>query len=283
MAGTLLLTASSPVSVVHNAHVIRRDADAGEAFYCADRRSLTTLGPSIKGDHVMGLKDDLEKYVVNVLDEKWERRQGQKVPDADDLPLKNLAVELEATVLYADLASSTQMVKRKKDWFAAEVYKSYLYCAAKIIRARGGTITAYDGDRVMGVFIGNSKNTDAAKCGLQIQWASKRIVSEKLSEKYTNSDFTLKQRVGIDASKLFVARTGIRGSNDLVWVGNAANNAAKLAALDPQYPTYITAAVYSKLNETSKLGGDPKRDMWTDLGTKDMGYQIYGSRFTWSL
>ena len=48
------------------------------------------------------------------------------MPDADDLPLKNLAVELDATVLYADLASSTKMVKGYKDWFAAEVYKSYL-------------------------------------------------------------------------------------------------------------------------------------------------------------
>ena len=231
----------------------------------------------------MSLKDDLEEYVQKTVDEQWERRAGQKVPDADDLPLKNLAVELDATVLYADLASSTKMVKGYKDWFAAEVYKSYLYCAAKIIRARGGIITAYDGDRVMGVFIGDSKNTAAAKCGLQINWASKNIVAAKIAEKYPKSTFVLKQRVGIDTSKLFVARTGIRGSNDLVWVGNAANNAAKLAALDPRYPTYITADVYDRLNETSKLGGNPKQNMWTDLGTSDMGYRIYGSTFWWSV
>lgn len=227
----------------------------------------------------MGLKDELDTYVQNVLDETWQRRQGQKVPDTVDVPLKNLAVELEATVLYADLAASTKMVKGYKDWFAAEVYKSYLYCASKIIRARGGTITAYDGDRVMAIFVGDSKNTDAAKCALQINWATKNIVNEKIKKKYPNTDFTLKQRVGIDTSKLFIARTGIRGNNDLVWVGNAANNAAKLAALDPKYPTYITAAVYKMLNESSKLGGDPKRNMWTDLGTLDMGYRIYGSTF----
>lgn len=231
----------------------------------------------------MSLKDELETYVQKTLDETWVRRAGQKVPEASDLPLKNLAVELDATVLYADLASSTKMVKGYKDWFAAEVYKTYLYCAAKIIRARGGIITAYDGDRVMGVFIGDSKNSDAAKCGLQIHWASKRIVAEKISSKHPKSTFSLKQRVGIDTSKLFVARTGIRGSNDLVWVGTAANNAAKLAALDPRYPTYITADVYRRLNESSKLGGNPKRDMWTDLGTDDMGYRIYGSTFSWAI
>jgi len=203
----------------------------------------------------MTLGDELKTYVQGVLDEQWERRQGQKVPDPEDLPLKNLAVELDATVLYADLAASTRMTKDYKDWFAAEVYKSYLYCAAKIIRAQGGNITAYDGDRIMGVFIGSSKNTDAAKCGLQINYAAQKIVMAKIQTKYPNNTYALKQRVGIDTSKLFIARTGIRGSNDLVWVGNASNNAAKMAALDPRYPTYISADVYNMLNESSKLGG----------------------------
>ena len=231
----------------------------------------------------MVLRNELETYVQKVLDDRWTRRSGQKVPEPEDLALTNTAVELEATVLYADIAGSTKMVKGYKDWFAAEVYKNYLYCAARIIRARGGTITAYDGDRVMGVFIGSSKNTDAAKCGLQINWATKYIVNAKINSKYATTDFTLKQRVGIDTSPIFIARTGIRGSNDLVWVGNAANNAAKLAALDSRYPTYITASVYRMLNESSKLGGDPKRNMWTDLGTADLGYKIYGSTFWWSL
>lgn len=227
----------------------------------------------------MALKDDLENYVQKVLDETWERRAGRKVPDPEDVPLKNLAVELDATVLYADLAASTKMVKTKKDWFATEVYKNYLYCASRIIRHRGGSITAYDGDRVMGVFIGDSKNTNAANCALQINYAVTKIIMPKIKTKHPGADFTLRQRVGVDTSRLFIARTGIRGSNDLVWVGNAANNAAKLAALDPKYPSYITAAVYDAMNKSSKFGGDPSRNMWKDLGTSDLGYKIYGS--TW--
>lgn len=232
----------------------------------------------------MALRDELEIYVQKVLDEQWQRRQGLKVPDTEDVALKSEAVELDATVLYADLAASTKMVKNYKDWFAAEVYKTYLYCAAKIIRANGGTITAYDGDRVMGVFIGDTKNSSAAKSGLQIHWASDEIVNARIKKKYTDTNFVLQQRVGIDTSKLFVARTGIRGSNDLVWVGNAANNAAKMAALDPKYPTYISADVYNMLLDWAKLGGDePKRNMWTDLGTSALGYRIYGSSWWWKV
>jgi len=232
----------------------------------------------------MALRGELETYVQKVLDEQWKRRQGQKVPETEDVALKNEAVELEATVLYADLAGSTKMVNDYKDWFAAEVYKTYLYCAAKIIRANGGVITAYDGDRVMGVFIGDTKNSSAAKSGLQIHWASDEIVNARVKSKYSGSTFILQQRVGIDTSKLFVARTGIRGSNDLVWVGNAANNAAKMSALNPTYPTYISAAVYNMLLDWAKLGGDePKRNMWTDLGSSELGYRIYGSRWWWKI
>ena len=175
------------------------------------------------------------------------------------------------------------MVKTYKDWFATEAYKSYLYCASKIIRARGGTITAYDGDRVMGVFLGDNKNSAAAKSALQINWATKNIVNARIKKKYPKTSLVVNQRVGVDTSKLFVARTGIRGSNDLVWVGNAANNAAKMAALKTTYPSYITAAVYGMLHESSKMGGSPKRNMWADLGTSDLGYRIYGSTFWWSV
>ncbi|MCP2198651.1 hypothetical protein LX90_002326 [Lentzea flava] len=175
------------------------------------------------------------------------------------------------------------MVKKWKDWFSAEIYKSYLYCSARVIRNLGGSITAYDGDRVMAVFIGDGRNSSAAKCALQINYVTQKILVEKFVAKYPNADFSLRQRVGVDASKLFIARTGIRGTNDLVWVGNAANNAAKMAALDPAYPSYVTAVVYEDLIDNVKFGGDPRRNMWTDLGAGDLGYRIYGSAWNWSV
>jgi hypothetical protein len=57
---------------------------------------------------------------------------------------------------------------------------------------------------------------------------------------------------------LFSKRTGIRGSNDLVWVGRAANHAAKLSSLrEDNFATWITADVYDKMNDSSKQGGKP--------------------------
>lgn len=105
----------------------------------------------------MALAEELTEEVARIFREQWTKRDGNVVPEADNLKLSNDAVELDAVVLYADINESTTLVDKKEAHFAAEVYKSFLRCAAKIIRDEGGTITAYDGDRIMAVFIGETK------------------------------------------------------------------------------------------------------------------------------
>src|SRR6266566_2139407 len=160
--------------------------------------------------------------IKTVFETKWQRRKGTKVPEPEDVKLGNDSVELDGTVLYADMADSTSLVKGHKDWFAAEVYKAYLVASCHVIRNNGGMITAFDGDRIMAVFIGDTKNTSAAKAALQLNWAVSRV-NAALKVAYPNSAFRLQHSVGIDTSELLAARTGIRNSNDLVWVGTAAN------------------------------------------------------------
>jgi class 3 adenylate cyclase len=174
------------------------------------------------------------------------------------------------------------MVSNHKPEFAAEVYKAYLYCAAKIIADQGGTITAYDGDRVMAVFIGNAKNTSAAKTALRINYAVAKIINPKLVEQYpsTKGSFEVKQAVGIDTGKLLVARTGIRGSNDLVWVGRAANYAAKLCDMRQGiYASFITSDVYNNLHESAKIFKG--KNMWESISWPDYRITIYRSSWRW--
>ena len=225
----------------------------------------------------MGLADDLKSEVCTIFRTSWTTRDGQIVPDTPDIKLGNDGVTLDATVLYADIDGSTNMVDKKTAQFVAEVYKSYLLCAARIIRSEDGVITAYDGDRVMAVFIGSSKNTSAVRCGLKIKSAVLEIINPGIKKQY-NSDFKLNQVVGVDTSKLLVARTGIRGSNDLVWVGPAANWAAKLSSISEQpYSTFISSAVYEKLHQSVK---ETKGEaMWEARSWK--GKTVYRSSWYW--
>lgn len=229
----------------------------------------------------MGLKEDLESEVATIFRNAWTERDGTVVPADNSIKLSNDAVNLDATVLYADMADSTALVDRKTKTFAAEIYKTFLHCAAKVIASEGGTITAYDGDRIMAVYVEGSPNTAAVRSALKINYARTEIIIPALRKQYSNTDYTPKHVVGIDKSKLFVAKTGIRGSNDLVWVGHAANHAAKLTTLSPENPTYITDAVYDAMLDKVKFTNGEK--MWREslIGTikKFMGQPGAGARF----
>lgn len=230
----------------------------------------------------MSLKDDLTNSVASIFKEQWEKRDGQTVPDSSDLKLSNDAVSLDAVVLYADMSDSTELVDNHKAHFAAEVYKAYLHCAAKIISYEGGEITAYDGDRIMAVFIGDYKNTSAVRAALKINYARMYIVNPAIKAQYKDREYNVHHIVGIDASKLFIARTGIRGSNDLVWVGQAANHAAKLCSLPHTYSTRITKKVYDKITNEAKYD-DNGQDMWECVTWNDMGMTIYRSNHRWGI
>jgi class 3 adenylate cyclase len=184
----------------------------------------------------MALLDDVTQEVARIFREQWSTREGNEVPEDQNLALSNDAVLLDATVLYTDLSASTKLVDSFEAHFAAEVYKAFLYCAAKIIRSEGGEITAYDGDRIMAVYVGNMKNTAAARTALKINWARVNIINPAIQKQYPGVTYSLQHVTAVDTSQLFIGRTGIRGANDLVWVGRAANHAAKMATLGPDSP-----------------------------------------------
>lgn len=231
----------------------------------------------------MSLKDDLTKFVKSIFADAWSERDGREVPTDTSITLGNDAVKLDATVLYADLADSTELVDSYSAAFAAEVYKSYLHCAAKIIRFHGGSITAYDGDRIMAVYIGSDKSRSAVKSAMKLRWAVDEIIRPLQRNQYPSNTYELSHNVGIDCSPLFIAKTGVRGANDLVWVGRAANHAAKMAAL-PDGFTYISKDVYSELPNECRVSTPGGENMWTAVRWNTFDDRIiYRSSFRWTL
>jgi class 3 adenylate cyclase len=230
----------------------------------------------------MGLKDNLAAEVKSTFAQAWDVQKTDSVPAPEDLRLNtNHAKDLEkATVLYADLDGSTTMVDNYKWEFSAEIYKAFLRCASQIIRSEGGSITAYDGDRVMAVFTSGTKNTDAVRCALKINYAVSQIIQPALNVQY-QTDFKLSHVVGIDTSQLRTARIGVRGDNDLVWIGRAANYAAKLTN-ESGKPTWITKAVYDSMKDEVKFHNG--QDMWQRAYWTSMNnMEIYSSTYWWSI
>jgi class 3 adenylate cyclase len=157
-----------------------------------------------------------------------------------------------------------------------------LYGTAKIINNEVGVITAYDGDRIMAVYIGNSKNTDAARTALKINYLVHQIINPLIKSLYSKSNFQVKQVVGIDTSDLLAAHTGVRGNNDLVWVGRAANYAAKLTSLS-EASSWITEEVFDSLDKSSKYSSE-NQIMWARRTWASMsGIIIYQSNWWWEV
>lgn len=218
----------------------------------------------------MGLKDDLIADCAAIHANNWSLVDARVVPAPSVVALGKSAKKLTlAAVLYADLDGSTSMVDTMLWYFSAEVYKSFLSAVAKIVKSEGGTITAYDGDRLMAIFIGDGNCDAAVRAALKIHWAIKYIINPAIKAKYS-IDFVARHTVGIDVSDLHAVRTGVRGDNDLVWVGRAANYAAKLTTLSSDTPTWITKAVHDKLSQKWKATNGNL--MWKDWNWTKMNH-----------
>ena len=186
----------------------------------------------------MGVLEDVEGDVGGVLKDAWNIRDGQVVPTTDTVVLAGGGVKLSATFLYADLADSTKLAMWDRR-VAARVCKAFLAVSSRLIKASGGEVRSFDGDRVMGVFVGSTKNTSAIKCGLKINYVFRNVLKPRFDAKYEalrNGTHVLGHGTGIDTSEVLAVRGGVRNSNDVIWVGRAPNIAAKLC--NPREPPY---------------------------------------------
>jgi adenylate cyclase len=213
----------------------------------------------------MAILDDVRRDIVTALTQGMEIRDGEVVPEAEDV-LSNEGVKLDVTMLYADLADSTGIASYDPE-MAARLIKAFLSSSARLIRHNGGYVRSFDGDRVMGVFMteGNrGKNTSAVKCAINIDWTVHSIIKPLFKAGYDvfkDGTYPLYQCVGVDTGEHLVVRAGIRNNNDLTWVGRAANVAAKLSTVrNYPYTIQITQRVYNNMNDSVKSPNG--KNMW---------------------
>jgi adenylate cyclase len=234
-------------------------------------------------------KTDLTDGIDDVLGAAWDVRDGKVVPESDTVALGNGAMKLDATYLYADMAGSTELAQNHPPKIVAKVIRTYLHAASRIINACDGEIRSFDGDRVMGIFIGNAKNSNAARAALHINWAVEKVINPKLEAKWDALNWEMGHGIGIDTGEALLVRGGVRGDNDLISIGSAPNVAAKLSDIRDSHPVHITESVYGMLNEKSKYRREPDRtltDMWETTHTVELAGEtitVHGSWWNWSL
>jgi class 3 adenylate cyclase len=208
----------------------------------------------------------LKGRVDTLFGTNFEQRDGRVVPSTADVALKDGAVKIEAAFLYADLAGSANLSKTCPWTTTAKIIRAFLDCATRLIIKHGGHVRSFDGDRVMGVFMGDSKNSSASNCGREIHWAVRKIIQPAAFKQFksiSDNGIEIRNCSGIDTGEVRAVRSGIRDNNDLIWIGKAASFSAKLSDVrDEGYSTYISRRVYNQLNQTAKYDANGK-DLWS--------------------
>jgi class 3 adenylate cyclase len=233
----------------------------------------------------LSILDEIRTDAKATAQTPWTSRDGRVVPELEKIGLGNDRVELDAVFLYADLADSTELAINTQE-IAAEVCKAYITGVTKLIRHNSGEVRSFDGDRVMGVFIGATKDVDAVRCGLQINTFFRDVLTPEFNAIYAHRHLTLSQTVGIDRSSVHVCRAGPKLNNDLIWVGRAPNIAAKLSGIRNGYPMIVTSDVFLNMDKTVWYDKNDGSMVWHLLSVNEMnGYgvaPIYGTQAWWN-
>jgi adenylate cyclase len=222
------------------------------------------------------VSEDVRDAVDEIVNTTWSIRDGRVVPTTEQIALTNGAVRLKAAYLFADLADSSVAAQRLDPRITGKIIRSYLDAASRIIKRFGGEIRSFDGDRVMGIFIGADKDANAVKTALGIHWAVRDVLAPSFQERWSklSKTYKLEHGVGIASGEVLIVRGGVRRRNDLVSIGPAANVAAKLSGLRGFPSAYITRAVYDELkrSETHTRKGEA---MWTQVSNQTIGGKVF--------
>lgn len=221
-------------------------------------------------------KAELTSLVDGYLAGTYETYQPRGVPEPADIPLGKKAAKLEATALFIDLRQSSDITNAFRRQTAAKMLKSYFDGAVRIINANNGKVRSFNGDGMLALFVGDSQSNNAVKAAMQVRWYVEHVLWPKFNGYFAANaaarggrlDFSI--GAGLDYGDIYAVRIGIRGTNDVAWVGRCTNTAAKLSnTLHHPRSVGVTRAVYKRLNRNRKYSDD--RHMWSDERFDDFG------------
>lgn len=233
----------------------------------------------------MALLEDLQNKIDTYFKEKYEVEETTIVPSTDysKLTFGNKGLTAEFAFLFVDIRKSSKLHDTYGMANAARIYQSFHDICVRTIEQEEGAVRAFDGDRIMGVFSGDSKCTNAVKTAMHIKWA----VSEMLNPKLTTA---LNIGCGVDVGKTLITKVG-KGrdthTNDLVWVGKACNYAAHLSDC-AQGTIIISTSVYNQMDDKTKFKHQTNKtdNMWASkkLTLKNSNViDCYESNWFWKL
>ncbi|MDE0526163.1 MAG: adenylate/guanylate cyclase domain-containing protein [Thaumarchaeota archaeon] len=199
---------------------------------------------------------------------------GRVIPQIDSMKLGE-AKEFGLAVMHVDMNNFKKLSGGLSNEKKLRLLNIYLSELTHVIRDYSGFIEKYVGDGITSLF-GVGKNneqavTDAVHCGLTI-----------LTEIYYTINGYLKSiglpmfscSIGIDYGKIWVARVGVQGMNQLTLVGNEVSIAKQLEEFAGDHQIFLGGDAYAGLSQREQAFCKKQPDRG------DFNWRVNGKRYS---
>ena len=174
---------------------------------------------------------------------------GRTIPKIGDMGLGQ-AKEFGLTVMHIDMNDFKELTSDLSNEQKLRFLNIYHSELAAVIREYDGFIEKYVGDGITALFgIGVNRNTavrKATECGITILTDIKYVMNRYLESIHLPC-FTCS--VGLDYGEIWVARTGIKGMNQLTLVGNEVSISKQLEEFAGNNQIFLGHNAYLGLND----------------------------------
>ena len=210
---------------------------------------------------------------------------GRTVPKIGDMGLGQ-AKEFGLVVMHIDMNSFKELTGDLSNEQKLRFLNIYHSEIAAMIREHNGFIEKYVGDGITSLFgIDVNKNTavmNAISCGLAILTDIKYVMNEYLKSIHLPC-FTCS--VGLDYGKIWVARTGIKGMNQLTLVGNEVSISKQLEEFAGNNQIFLGHNAYLGLDHKQQSFCDQQKNrndfLWVFNDNSDKTYTFYHYNAHW--
>jgi len=175
-------------------------------------------------------------------------------------------VELEVTVLFADLRGYTSFAEGRSPTDVVAMLNAAFGASVPIVFEEGGTVVQFMGDALMAVFNAPTPQPDHARRAARAALAMQRAV-RSLPDPGGRPQF----RVGINTGRALVGNIGAAEVRNFSAIGDTTNLAARLQTYAPVGSVVIGTRTYQLIRDVAEV-----RSLGTpELKGKSEGGQVF--------
>ena len=176
----------------------------------------------------LGLTIGLRRRLSHAIEESLRQPAAESVPAAPGAPAPSAnqgAERRQLTILFSDLAASTELASRLDPEEMSVLLRAYQACCAAAIQKYGGRIARFSGDGILTYFCYPQAHEDDAERAVR---AALEIVRD-VPRLRPHGDIVLSVRIGIATGQVLIGETIGEGESAQVdVVGGTPNLAARL-------------------------------------------------------